>query len=200
MQYRVSMKNTFLNVVGAPCERRQFRSFTFDCSSCYDSDAETIVEFEISSDLSSRYSSASSEPRESMESLDMSSFSDAESLDSTPLAELSNTTVMIRNIPNRYTQESLIEEIDSTVEGADFVYLPINFNKKTTNLGYAFVNFPSAAAAEEFMAAFDGHQFIRQPQSLKRAQIGYAKVQGKEANIEQYAARAAEGVLKFWTR
>jgi RNA recognition motif-containing protein len=107
---------------------------------------------------------------------------------------------MLRNIPNRYTQDWLVEEIEAVVPGIDFVYLPINFNKKNTNLGYAFVNFESASEAAEFMDAFEGYKFQRQTQSLKRAQISYAKVQGKAANVAQYAQRAAEGVLKFWVR
>jgi hypothetical protein len=107
---------------------------------------------------------------------------------------------MLRNIPNRYTQDWLVEEVAAAVPGIDFVYLPINFNKKNTNLGYAFVNFTSASEADEFMQVFEGYQFKRQTQSLKRAQISYAKVQGKHANIAQYAQRAAEGILKFWVR
>jgi RNA recognition motif-containing protein len=117
----------------------------------------------------------------------------------TTVAE-AQTTVMLRNIPNRYAEKWLIEEIDAVVPGCDFVYLPLNFVKKNTNLGYAFVNFPTAALAEEFMTAFAGYRWLRQPASVKKAQISYAKVHGKEANIEQYAERAAEGILKYWVR
>jgi RNA recognition motif-containing protein len=172
------LKNTFVSIVDQPKSFRLSRSHTFDCSSCHDNtDANSLVEFEVSSDLS----------RDGYTSCDFADLAQNEA------------TVMLRNIPNRYTEEWLVEEIDAVVSGCDFVYLPINFNKKNTNLGYAFVNFQTAAAAEVFMAEFEGHQFHRQPRSLKRAQISLANVQGKEANIKQVVDRA-DGSLKFWVR
>jgi hypothetical protein len=58
------------------------------------------------------------------------------------------TTVMIKNIPNKYTEEMLIERI---VQGLgkgqghdyDFFYLPIDA-KNHCNVGYAFINFVDA--------------------------------------------------------
>ena len=54
------------------------------------------------------------------------------------------TTVMLRNIPNRYSQAGLLKEIDAAgFKGSyDFFYLPMD-TKNRTNVGYAFINFLS---------------------------------------------------------
>lgn len=50
------------------------------------------------------------------------------------------TTLMIKNIPNKYTQKMLLSTMDEQFKGAyDFFYLPIDFKNKC-NVGYAFIN------------------------------------------------------------
>ncbi len=50
------------------------------------------------------------------------------------------TTLMIKNIPNKYTQKMLLATIDEHFRGSyDFFYLPIDFKNKC-NVGYAFIN------------------------------------------------------------
>lgn len=50
------------------------------------------------------------------------------------------TTLMIKNIPNKYTQKMLLATVDEHFRGLyDFFYLPIDFKNKC-NVGYAFIN------------------------------------------------------------
>ncbi|KZV35126.1 hypothetical protein F511_20219 [Dorcoceras hygrometricum] len=64
-----------------------------------------------------------------------------------------NTTVMIKNIPNRLRRDDILKFLDGhccaySLE-YDFLYLPMDFRKKG-NLGYAFVNFTSPISANKF--------------------------------------------------
>ena len=44
------------------------------------------------------------------------------------IAKDGRTTIMVRNIPNKYTQSLILEEIDETHKNCyDFFYLPIDF-------------------------------------------------------------------------
>ena len=65
------------------------------------------------------------------------------------------TTLMIKNIPNKYTQEMLLEALSGFVGSFDFVYLPIDFGNRC-NVGYAFINFINSATILDFHAAFEG--------------------------------------------
>ena len=51
------------------------------------------------------------------------------------------TTLMIKNIPNKYNQKMLLQKIDVEHKMKyNFFYLPIDF-KNNCNVGYAFINF-----------------------------------------------------------
>ncbi len=95
------------------------------------------------------------------------------------------TTVMLRNIPNKYTQTSLLEAIDSRgFRGLyNFFYLPVDF-KNGCNMGYSFTNFISHDAAVAFIAAFKGYQLPAK--SSKVCDACWARVQGLTSNIEHY--------------
>ncbi|KZV33050.1 protein terminal ear1 [Dorcoceras hygrometricum] len=66
----------------------------------------------------------------------------------------SNTTVMIKNIPNQLRRDYMLSFLDEYCSKFsleyDFLYLPMDFRKRD-NLGYGFVNFTSAVAAMKFM-------------------------------------------------
>ncbi|KAF0916409.1 hypothetical protein E2562_007510 [Oryza meyeriana var. granulata] len=115
------------------------------------------------------------------------------------------TTVMIRNIPNKYSQKLLLNMLDNhcilsnqQIEASceddggegqpfssyDFLYLPIDFNNKC-NVGYGFVNLTSPEAAVRLYKAFH-----KQPwevfNSRKICQVTYARVQGLDALKEHF--------------
>ncbi|KAG2218291.1 hypothetical protein INT45_000973 [Circinella minor] len=95
------------------------------------------------------------------------------------------TTFMIRNIPNKYTQEMLKECIDATHSGTyDFLYLRIDFQNKC-NVGYAFINFVDVNSVITFARERVGKRWNRF-NSEKRCSISYANIQGKQALIEKF--------------
>jgi len=90
------------------------------------------------------------------------------------------TTLMVRNVPARYTKEMLLQEwpVDGTF---DFFYLPFCF-KRMRSAGYLFLNFTSSAAASAFQSQWHG-QSLRQQVSPAKLSIGAAEVQGLEENV-----------------
>ena len=68
---------------------------------------------------------------------------------------------MIRHIPNKYTEEMLLEEIGKNHKlKINFLYLPIDqFN--TCNVGYAFVNFIHTKFILDFYKEFKGRKWNR---------------------------------------
>lgn len=60
------------------------------------------------------------------------------------------TTLMIKNIPNKYTKDMLLNLIDVNFKNKyDFFYLPMDFNNKC-NVGYAFINFIDKNSIKQF--------------------------------------------------
>ncbi|KAM7510993.1 hypothetical protein LguiB_009868 [Lonicera macranthoides] len=96
------------------------------------------------------------------------------------------TSVMIKNIPNQYRRELLIEFIDKLCEKNqleyDFLYLPMDFLRKNS-LGYAFVNFTSASAATKIRELLQGYKWGRIQtlcgsfSSSKICEVTYARIQ-----------------------
>jgi len=110
------------------------------------------------------------------------------------------TTVMVRNIPNRYTAEELLADMLSAgIEGTfDFLYLPMDFRTKR-NRGYGFINFLNVSAAEEFVHAFHGMKLQRYTTS-KVVAVSPALTQGLDANIAQYTRKDAQRIQNPWFR
>merc|ERR1719183_1823708 len=69
------------------------------------------------------------------------------------------TTVMMRNIPNKYTQHLLLSDINEAgfIGTFDFMYLPID-TETNANKGYAFVNFSEPGFAWMFKQGFEGRR------------------------------------------
>eukprot|EP00927_Polykrikos_kofoidii_P072146 TRINITY_DN68298_c0_g1_i1.p1 TRINITY_DN68298_c0_g1~~TRINITY_DN68298_c0_g1_i1.p1 ORF type:complete len:437 (+),score=60.09 TRINITY_DN68298_c0_g1_i1:124-1434(+) len=107
------------------------------------------------------------------------------------------TTLMIRNLPNKYSQATLLDafEVRGFLPGAhfDFFYLPID-RLNGANLGYAFVNFVNASLAASFVDAFQGRR-MRRFSSRKTIEVMAADIQGYEKNKAHYAwTRVANAV------
>ncbi|KAE8662573.1 Xylulose kinase-1 isoform 1 [Hibiscus syriacus] len=110
------------------------------------------------------------------------------------------TTVMIKNIPNRYTREMLKDFLDQhcmdmnrkygvaddepSFSAFDFLYLPIDFTTKS-NKGYAFVNFTNPRAARRFLDACHD-ELWNCFQSTKIREIYCAKLQGMEELVGHF--------------
>jgi len=108
--------------------------------------------------------------------------------------EKPRSTVMLRNIPNKYTQPMLLRVLnDQGFKGKyDFFYLPINFQSRV-NMGYAFINFPNTDIIPEFRKAFHKTKLTLIP-STKVCEVAYAKVQGLQANLDVYRNSPVNGI------
>ncbi|KAI5331460.1 PREDICTED: MEI2 [Prunus dulcis] len=95
------------------------------------------------------------------------------------------TTLMIKNIPNKYTSKMLLAAIDENHKGTfDFLYLPIDFKNKC-NVGYAFINMLSPSHIIPFYEAFNGKKWEKF-NSEKVASLAYARIQGKAALVAHF--------------
>lgn len=95
------------------------------------------------------------------------------------------STLMIRNIPNKYTQDLMLERIDRNFQGHyDFFYLPIDFKNKC-NVGYAFINFLQVNSIKPFYQEFNNTKWERF-NSEKICVINYARIQGRDALIKHF--------------
>mmetsp|Transcript_97086 Transcript_97086/g.172818 ORF Transcript_97086/g.172818 Transcript_97086/m.172818 type:complete len:415 (+) Transcript_97086:51-1295(+) len=100
------------------------------------------------------------------------------------------TTIMLRNIPNRYTQATLLQQINKVgFEGTyDFFYLPMDTQNRT-NVGYAFINFVSPEELDRFTERFADYRF-EDHASQKVARVSLAHIQGFVENIRHFSHRA----------
>ncbi|KAG8058149.1 hypothetical protein GUJ93_ZPchr0002g25663 [Zizania palustris] len=118
----------------------------------------------------------------------------------------SETTVMVRNIPNKLTRLDMVRLLDDHCARAnrrrlrgsealaeyDLVYVRMDFRMcnehRTSNKGYAFVNFTTAEAARELQLALHGCRWKRRAfDSGKVIDIRAARIQGKEALVRHFA-------------
>jgi len=97
------------------------------------------------------------------------------------------TSLMIRNIPNKYTRSMLLSEFKECGHGPgkiDFFYLPIDFRNKC-NRGYAFVNFVDYRDIISFHHVYNGKGW-KTFKSDKICEISYARIQGKSSMLKRF--------------
>mmetsp|Transcript_31141 Transcript_31141/g.58416 ORF Transcript_31141/g.58416 Transcript_31141/m.58416 type:complete len:488 (+) Transcript_31141:89-1552(+) len=111
-----------------------------------------------------------------------------------PVDWQSVTTVMLRNLPNKYSQQMLLEELNQSgfAGGYDFMYLPID-PETHANRGYAFINFVTPEFAWLARTTYEG-QKMGKFNSEKLVSVVPAALQGFEANYSHYStARVNRG-------
>lgn len=95
------------------------------------------------------------------------------------------TSLMIKNIPNKYTIATFLEEINADFKTKyDIFYLPIDYENKC-NLGFAFINFVDPLHIIDFYDTYKGKKW-RRFNSEKICDLVYAKIQGKEELIAHF--------------
>ena len=95
------------------------------------------------------------------------------------------TTLMIKNIPNKYTISSFLEEINENFKNTyDIFYLPIDYINKC-NLGFAFINFIEPFHIILFYELYRGKKW-KKFNSDKICELLYAKFQGRKELIAHF--------------
>ena len=101
------------------------------------------------------------------------------------LCEDNRTTLMIKNIPNKYTISSFLEEINIYFYNTyDVFYLPIDYVNKC-NLGFAFINFVEPLHIILFYELYRGKKW-KKFKSDKICELLYAKFQNKKELISHF--------------
>lgn len=89
------------------------------------------------------------------------------------------TTLMLRNIPNKYTLMNVVDEINNSFWGKyDYINLPIDYERKL-NLGYAFINFVDPLHIILFYETYHNKRWTKY-RSYKKMDMTYADKQGKK--------------------
>lgn len=103
------------------------------------------------------------------------------------------TTLMMRNVPCRFSQDDMMVLLDSEgfMNTYDFVYLPSN---SSSNLGYGFINFPDPEDAARCQKLFTGYKFPG-TQSIKVCEVHIAHIQGLENNIKHFHRTSAKKIM-----
>ena len=101
------------------------------------------------------------------------------------LCKDNRTTLMIKNIPNKYNISSFLDEINIYFKNTyDVFYLPIDYANKC-NLGFAFINFVEPLHIILFYELYSGKKW-KKFKSDKRCELLYAKFQNKKELISHF--------------
>ena len=96
------------------------------------------------------------------------------------------TTLMIKNIPNKFNRELLLNIINQNFKGAyDIFILPTDANRYK-NFGYSFINFTSSYYIPFFYYLFHNKKWSS-TNSKKVCEITYSKIQGKNNLYAHYS-------------
>ncbi len=99
--------------------------------------------------------------------------------------EDTRTTIMIKNIPNKFTREMLIKIIDQNFRGTYDVFILPTDSNHYKNFGYSFINFTNSYYIPYFYYMFNGNKWSF-TNSKKICEITYSKIQGKNNLLNHY--------------
>ena len=96
------------------------------------------------------------------------------------------TTLMIKNIPNKFSRDLILKIINQEFEGAyDLFVLPTDANGYK-NFGYSFINFTNTYYIPYFYFIFNDKKWPN-TNSKKVCEITYSKIQGRNNLISHYS-------------
>ncbi|CAK0830145.1 unnamed protein product [Prorocentrum cordatum] len=97
------------------------------------------------------------------------------------------TTLMIRNIPSRLSQQDVVSLLDSSGYAGkyDFLHVPCDFDTRL-NKGHAFVNFDEPGIANALAAAWHGQHIFDSEAGQHPLNVAPSLVQGLEANMKKW--------------
>jgi hypothetical protein len=98
------------------------------------------------------------------------------------------TTIMIKNIPNKFTGEFLLNIINHNFKGTFNLFILPTDTNKFKNFGYAFINFTSSYYIPYFYYLFNGKMWSS-TNSQKICELTYSKIQGKKGLISHYVGK-----------
>ena len=101
------------------------------------------------------------------------------------LLEDRRTSLMIKNIPNKFSGELLLNIINQNFKGAYNIFILPTDSNKYKNFGYAFINFNCCYYIPYFYYLFNGKMWSS-TNSQKICEITYSKIQGKKNLINHY--------------
>jgi len=115
-------------------------------------------------------------------------YSPEQILQTVNVPESERTTVMLRNMPNKYSREDIMDLLHEYeyAEHCDFLYAPVDLRSKS-NMGYCFINFSNPKDAADFKKVFTGFTEWKGVNSQKKCLVDWAEpYQGLAAHIDRY--------------
>ncbi|CAE8584118.1 unnamed protein product, partial [Polarella glacialis] len=107
--------------------------------------------------------------------------------------------MMMRNIPNKYTQDMLLEEVKQAgfADTYESFYLPVD-TKSGVNRGYAFFHFRKLEHAQSFLRAFNGYR-MKQSNSSKVVAVVASDTQSFQAHSSVQIHGLNPASLQDWS-
>ena len=96
------------------------------------------------------------------------------------------TTLMIKNIPNKFSRDLILKTLDQAFKGTyDLFVLPTD-SSGNKNYGYSFINFISCYYIPYFYYLFNNKNWSG-TNSKKICEITYSKIQGRNSLLSHYS-------------